>query len=422
MPETRLQYLKGRNDMKKLFSVRLLSIILILAMICTVLSACGDPGGAATEGPSGEVSDLPDDSPTSEPNGTASTTFGIEPMPERTTLRLGYFAGVQHALVWYVADKEGFFDELNIDVEYSVFTAGPAMCEAIDSYDIGTMGGIGSLTGIKSYGVKVIGPTTYDTQLNLYVREDSPIAQAGKGHLKDYPEVYGTAETWRGTTWLLPMGTTLYKTIVSTLDKFGLTVNDITIVNMDVASAQAAFRAGQGDGMGQWATLAGQAETDGYVCVSGVRDAIPDTITCNMVASEDAIANKLDLLAKAYELYFRTYEWMQDHYDESVAYFQETCDEEGLLCDEESAKFSVDNLLSFTLEEALAQHYNMMDDPRGLAGRKITQVETDWLEGFDFLISIGSYTDEDRAFALNNDMVTNAVADAVKASIDARGN
>jgi len=387
-------------------------IFLSVVLMCLTLMACT---------PSSQEPTKPTASNPPGQSGPVSTTFGIEPMPQRTTLRLGYFAGVQHALVWYIADKEGFFDELNIDLEYSVFTAGPAMCEAIDSYDIGTLGGIGSLTGVMSYGVKVIGPTTYDTQLNLYVREDSPIYKAGKGHLKDYPEIYGTADTWRGTTWLLPIGTTLYKTLASTLEKFGLTVDDVTIINMDVATAQAAFRTGQGDGMGQWATLAGQAESDGYIRASGVRDAIPDIITCNMIASEKALASKMDLLAKAYELYFRTFEWMKDHYDESVAYFQETCEEEGLLCDEASAKFSVDNLLSFTLEEALTQHETLVDDPRGLAGRQITQVEADWLEGFDFLISIGSYTDENRAFALDNHMVTNDVADAVRAAIEARG-
>ena len=32
-----------------------------------------------------------------------------------------------YSMPWYIADRMGFFDELNIDVEYESFIGGPAM-------------------------------------------------------------------------------------------------------------------------------------------------------------------------------------------------------------------------------------------------------------------------------------------------------
>ena len=49
---------------------------------------------------------------------------------------------------WYIADRMGFFDELNIDVEYESFIGGPAMMEASASWDICDVGAPGILNGI----------------------------------------------------------------------------------------------------------------------------------------------------------------------------------------------------------------------------------------------------------------------------------
>ena len=72
----------------------------------TAAAAAETAGEAAAEG--GEAAE----------STSGETTLGIAPMPERTTLSIGFFAGSAHSMPWYVADEMGFFDELNIDVEY----------------------------------------------------------------------------------------------------------------------------------------------------------------------------------------------------------------------------------------------------------------------------------------------------------------
>lgn len=176
----------------------------------------------------------------------SKTTWDIQPLEERQTLDIAYFSGVMHSLPIYIADEKGWFDELNIDLEYSSFTSGPAMMEANESWDIATTGSPGVLVGMLGYDVYCIGNCEYDAVLNLYTREDSPIYKAGKGKVEGAEELYGTAEEWAGTEWLLPVGTTTNIVLNSTLSLLGLTDKDITMVNMDNSTGFTAFKAGEG--------------------------------------------------------------------------------------------------------------------------------------------------------------------------------
>ena len=108
--------------------------VLGLGAIAGVLTACGGSGDSTAASTGGEAK---------------TSTLGLTPLAERTTLSIGFFAGSAHGMPYYVADKMGFFDELNIDVEYQSFTGGPAMMEASADWDICDVGGPGVLNGMK---------------------------------------------------------------------------------------------------------------------------------------------------------------------------------------------------------------------------------------------------------------------------------
>lgn len=380
------------------------------------LAGCGNGAGAQTE----TSKDVQESQIEEGGNETKDTQFGIFPMKERTTLNVGYFVGVQHALPIYVADQKGWFDELNIDLEYVTFSNGPAMMEASSSWDFATTGGPGTIVGALTYDVKCIGTATYDAGLNLYVREDSPILKSGKGHVDGYEDIYGTPEDWRGTTWLLPVGTTLHKILFSTLEKVGVPTDEVTIVNMDVSSALAGFKAGEGDGCGEWSTLALAAEREGYKKVGGL-DANGDIIVCNVCATSDAIENKTDLIVKAYELYYQSAKWCLENPEEAAEYYMEVCTDEGVLCTAEDAAYAVSILFVPTLEESIAMFENEMEDPRDLyTARKLNQVEVDLFETFDFFVDQGKYTNENRNFLLDNRMIDDTIAKLVKEELESR--
>lgn len=72
------------------------------------------------------------------------------------------------------------------------------------------------------------------------------IHSVGKGNVADAPEMYGTADTWKGKTVLCNTGSSLQYGLDACLALMGLTEADVTVVQMDAASALAAFQAGQG--------------------------------------------------------------------------------------------------------------------------------------------------------------------------------
>lgn len=138
---------------------KLLSLVLSFALVCTLISGCGPKGGGGNS--------------SNQPLDAAETTFGLTPLPERTTLTIGFFSGSAHSMPWYIADRMGFFDELNIDVEYESFIGGPAMMEASASWDICDVGAPGILNGMKNYDIQMLG--LCDNEYNTGIKQSSPV-------------------------------------------------------------------------------------------------------------------------------------------------------------------------------------------------------------------------------------------------------
>ena len=134
------------------------------------LAACGGSSSSTAASTAGSTA----------ASGTEAegTTLGLTPLADRTTLSIGFFAGSAHSMPWYVADKMGFFDELNVDVEYQSFTGGPAMMEASADWDVCDVGGPGVLNGMKNYDMNMIGICDNEANTALFVRPDTDLGAA----------------------------------------------------------------------------------------------------------------------------------------------------------------------------------------------------------------------------------------------------
>lgn len=263
---------------------KLLSLVLSMALMCTLIAGCGPK---ESENSGGEVLDA------------SETTFGLTPLSERTTLTIGFFSGSAHSMPWYIADELGFFNELNIDVEYESFISGPAMMEASASWDICDVGAPGVLNGMKNYDVHMLGICDNEYNTALFVRPDSPQAADPTN-----PEV------WKGIECILPTGTTLQYMFLSYLQTLGLSASDVTITNMDVTSALTAFNAGEGDALCVWNAVAYNAEDSGLVRITDVEQLGINNI-CGLAATTDALENKSDLIDLAWMVYYLTWDWCQ---------------------------------------------------------------------------------------------------------------
>lgn len=402
---------------------RNLALVTAMALLVSMVTGCGGSSDSPAPAPAAK-----EESTVSSESDKASeaegTTWGIEPMSEPVTIDLGYFSGSPHSSEFYIMEQKGWLEELGITFNYNSFISGPAMMEANADWDICTSGGPGVINGILNYDVTAIGIVENEVILNLYVREDSPIAKAGKGHFADYPEMYGTADDWKGTEWLLPLGTTMHMTMISVLEQMGLTANDVTLTNMDATTALTAFRAGEGDGMGIWTSTALTAEKEGkYVKVAGAGDN-DIVIAAAMCATDKALADpvKREAIRKIYELYYHTAEWIQENMEDAAALYAETCAIEGITTTEDFdlAYETYSRTPDHTLQQNLELMLGSAADEAGLAGREITGGEQAIMYTFDFFVSQDKYTNDQRAFILDHNKISSDIAEEVKGIIDAR--
>lgn len=371
------------------------SILLLFALIlgAALLSGCSkkeDQGKADTQ-VSTEVKE------DTKAEDDATTTFGLKPLPQRETLRIGFFSGSPHSMPWYIAEQEGFWDELNIDIEYVPFINGPAMMEANNNWDIASVGAPGVLVGQLGHGLKMIGSVDYESNLALFVRKDSPL-------LKDH-------SAYKGTTWLYPVGTSLHMNLIKALEKSNLTIDDITSINMDVTSALTAFKGGEGDGIAVWNAISFAAEDAGFVRLEDSKS-LGVTNLIGMMSTDKALKEKRELIKTAWMVYYLTWKWCKESPENMQAaydYYFESCENEGIAVNEDVAKGSMDYYACPTPEEAVATMVNTVKDET-YTKRDVLESERDLLYTMDFFISQGKYTADDRNKVLDNNMVDPSIA------------
>ncbi|HHV10104.1 MAG TPA: ABC transporter substrate-binding protein [Clostridiales bacterium] len=388
---------------------KLLVCILTLALTLSLLTACGGAQSKPSESVPSEAVE-----PTSgEAEQTTKTTFGLEPFAERQTLRIGAIAGSQTAMPFIVAMGEGFFDELNIEVEMSTFTAGPAMMEANADWDIAAAGVAGNLVGAIGYDLPAVGVCDRETNQVLFVRKDSKIAKDPTN-----PELY------KGTTWLLPLGTTAHYTLIKQLESLGLSMDEIKTVNMDVSSAYTAFNGGEGDGMVLFNTNVFIAEDAGYVRIAD-SGSLNATNSAFLTMTPDAIENERDLMITTWALFYLTADWInesEEHKSIASNYYLEHCEEEGIACTELTAMRTLNIWKCPSLSDSIATMTNEVDDDKGLfTERKLLQAESEMLKTMDFFVEQEKYKAEDRVYLLENKLVDNSITKDAVVMLDKLG-
>ena len=396
---------------------RVLSSILVLLM-CASLFACAPK---ATTEPAAEATAAQDQAAGTEATeapaeDTATTTFGLKPFAERQTLRIGFFTGSPLSYPFLFADKMGYFDELNIDVEYVGFTGGPAMIEAYKEWDIASCGEGGLCIAMKKsaeFGLKIIDITDYEENLALFARAGSKLAEDPTN-----------PENWKGTEWVYPTGTTAQAVLVNALAKLGLTLNDIKSTNMDNASSLTGFNGGTGDGLGCWNAIAFAAEDAGYVRI-GDAGTLGFKAPCGTVATNEILDTNLELVTDACILFHRMVEWCYAS-DENMAkaaeWYLEDCENEGMLVTPDTAARVMDWYRGPTTKEWIDLFsVASADDAALYTSRDLLQAEKDILVGLDFFIGEGKYTPEDRISYLDAGVISNVVANNAKTMLDTLG-
>lgn len=365
--------MKGKEKMKKLIAFAL-AILMILS-----LASCGGETPEAQDSPRDAVREPAEDTP-------------AEKSQKTYTLNVSGIDGGVTLFPVYLAQEKGWFTDAGLEINRTGFTSGPVQMEAIDTWDVGTTGIGGVLTGAISYNAVVLSPIgTDDGNQYIFVRPDSPVAEAGTGHCDISPDIYGSAESWAGMSVNCTYGTVGHYLLMRTIGAFGLTIDDVTVNWMDMPTANASFLAGEGDA----AVLNGEVcfkpdKADFVVAATGPMSDLG--LMTNLMANSDSLADpeKREAIKIFAKVFFDSIEWIKANTDEAVQYLIDWSAYAGNTIDEEVALRTLTVDRFFSLEE----NYNALHEEAS-DGSGLNSMQEDLASVLKFFIECGSYQEGD---------------------------
>lgn len=315
-----------------------------------------------------------------------------------------------HGLSSYIGEQEGTFEANGVNVNILWFDGGSTQNEALgaNEWEAGCYGSLPAINAGIAYNAKIIAVNVEDSvSLGYWVRSDSDIAQV-TGEVAGHPDIYGNADTWRGKTILCATGTSVHFGLIATLKEVGLTPDDVNIVSMDVSSAFAAFKAGEGDVVALWDPQNYYAEEEGWVKVSSGL-AVGEEFPTVFVASEEAIENNWDGVYAWLSSYLDISEAYADDINGQASYLMEMQLDNGIeTTDELCVRFVEDRPLP-TLEKQI-EYFSGEEGSRYIDGVMDNVI--------DFCISQGTHTEEEKQLLHENGFID---SEFIRAIAEAKG-
>lgn len=254
--------MKGRNTRK------MAAAVLAVTTMMGVLAGCGNSGSQQTTG-AVQATEQQKNTAVSEEN-VAEAQKGYR---DNKPLRVGTMPHQMGVSLWY-ADKNKLFEEAGINVELVMFSGGAAINEAIGAGELdGAISGLATVYALANNLVTLVGEVDTAGADGIVVRNDSDILQH-KGEIEGRPDMYGSAETLKGKSYVCQLGQAQQFYISKYISQFGLTDEDISFINMEDASGYQAFQSGEGDVIGtKMPYIYTMTEEGDYTICASVEDA-----------------------------------------------------------------------------------------------------------------------------------------------------
>lgn len=230
--------------MRRKQMMKMAAVVLSVAMTAASLTACGGSGKETTAAPAKEAAPANGDSGSSAAADAAKTDY-----LSNDPLRVGTMPHQMGVSLWY-ADKQDLFKEAGINVDLAMFSGGAAINEAIGAGELdGAISGLATVYALANNLVTMVGEVDTAGADGIVVRNDSDILEH-KGEIEGRPDMYGSAETLKGKSYVCQVGQAQQFYISKYISQFGLTEDDISFINMEDASGYQAFISGEGDVIG----------------------------------------------------------------------------------------------------------------------------------------------------------------------------
>ena len=341
---------------------KLLALLLCLAMIVSLTSACGSepaeeetPAPAESETPAGE-----------EP------TEGEEPAEEnyldKEPLRIGTMPH-QMGVSLYYADKYGLFEEAGINVDLAIFSGGAAINEAVGAGELdGCISGLASVYSIANGLLTMVGEVDSVGSDCIIVRNDSDILSV-QGEIAEHPEMYGSADTLRGKSFICQLGQAHQFYIEKYISQFGLTADDITFINMEDAAGAQAFMTGNGDAIGtKMPYCYDMVVTDGgYTIAASVEDATGIEIRDPVLFTPETIENRREEIIIFLQVIYGLINDWADDYESYKAAVNEFYNDNGKEFDDAKVDYEFALNRLFTTDVVSGEDYYMGEGMQAVA-------------------------------------------------------
>lgn len=365
---------------------RLLALFMTTVMILT----CTGCGGTKTENEAPKTDAAQSETQTDSQEAPAESSNDAQ-TGEQMSIEIAATAGGLQGFPIYIAQKNGWFEEENLNVNVTFYENGPVQVEAISTWDLATTGIGGILAGVIGYDAKIIASSNTDNGTQtIYVRPDSAIAAAGQGNNALNEAIYGDADSWKGAKVLCSAGTVLQYMLIKVLDGFGLTIDDVEFVGMDTPTTNSAFLAGEGDVAVLTGVVSFDADKADYVLAANgaTSDAGLDGV---VIANNNSVETKHNEIVAFLKAYLKAVEWIDAHKGEEevvndlVTFYEES----GKTTSAEAAAIILNSETYYSLED----NYNMLHTVKD--GDTYVTIEQRIVDVLEFFISAGNYQEGD---------------------------
>lgn len=297
------------------------------------LAACSSSDSTSTGSGSGSSSGTSSD-------GSAPASGSGE------VLKIGYSAWPG----WFplaVAEKQGFFEQVGLDVELTYFVDYTASLDALvaEQIDVNSQTLNDTIFAVSSGAAQKIVVVNDNSTGNDQIICDESIS---------------SVEDMRGKVVAAEAGVVDHFLLLQGLEKAGMTESDIQFTGVKTDAAAAAFAGGEFDCVGVFAPFTVQAlERPGSKAVFTSAD-FPGVIPDHLVATEAAAARTEDM-AKLVEAWYLTLAWIEDNPEEATKIMAE----QAQVSVEEYEAFESGTTL-FSVDDAINAFEDREGDPTSL--------------------------------------------------------
>jgi ABC-type nitrate/sulfonate/bicarbonate transport system substrate-binding protein len=266
------------------------------------------------------------------------------PAVAQSSIGVSYQPALYWSVPYFIATEKGWWKEVGLDPKFSTFVAGAPQVAAAPSksWDVGGTGGAPAMLGAARFSILTIGITNDESDANAVLARGD-----------EAERILKEPQSLKGKQILLSTNSTGEYAALACLKKWGLSRDDMQIVNLQQQQIISAFSSGNGALAGVWApntyTLIEKAGGK-QICSGKTAGAV---VPGTLVVRGDYAKENPENTAKYLAVYLRSVAWQKQHRKETVDLMRKFYAQGGVTIADNFLEQEIDTRPTFGLAEQL---------------------------------------------------------------------